>query len=999
MNRILLFISFFSWVLCSLAQPSSYFLKFNHVTIKEGLSHNSILSLAQDHNGYIWVGTQNGLNKYDGYDFELYKSNTDNIESTAFQGKQVLCLFEDSEDNLWAGTSSNGINLKYKNADNFINIPLDSISPGFGNYEIYNIYEDSKNNIWICTIGGGLIRYSVDHNESIVYKSENSLLPNDFIFDIIEDSEGNFWIASSGFGVSCMDRNGRIKTFFGDDSSNPQIGGYRKTLLLDGEVLWIGNDATGLYKFNTITKEITHFYEGNDVSNLSSNAVRDLEFDKNGALYIALDGGGLNVLFQDTNLIQKHNYEPSNKSSLSSNALICLIKDQTDKLWIGSYNGGINTIENKSPTFSLCTPSNNVSKVPISPSVLSVLETTKGEFLIGTDGGGLNYLDQSISNNKHQQYFKRHQKFHNILGNENVKVVKSLFEDSNSNLWIGTYAQGLIKYDREHNSTKRFYHSNENIESISGSHIWDIDQDKKGRLWIATVGDGLNLYNEEQETFTHFIPNSSNENSISSATIMTILVDNDDLLWIGTKSSGIDLYNADKDKFIHYSHRKEDINSLSSDYIRAIYQEKNGTIWIGTEGGGVNKMLSPGVFEHIKEKNGLISNEVMGITEDDFGNIIVSTYKGISYINQKDNTITNIDLHNIKYDNQCNQMAILKSENGIIYVGGINGLNIFDSDFLIQEKIALNISFTEFKIFNEKIEAGKKYEDRIILENPIEQTNRIILNPNQNSFEIEAAVINQLPVSKFNIEYKLEGFDFDWNINTSGKLKASYTNLDPGTYSFLVKSEREVKKIEIVINTPFYKTWWFEFGVVLCFFMALYFLNKFDNNRREKEIKQQLLDAESKILQLRNKNLEMELNAQNSKLLFSTAQMAHKNEILTKVKEELVDLQSSSKYSLRSSIRMLDQELEIEDYWQDFNAQFHQADKKFINALKEKHKGLTKNDIRLCALIRIEMETKEIASLLNISVRGVEKGKYRLKKRLDLSKDYDLIKYITNFEK
>ncbi|MEK9601658.1 MAG: triple tyrosine motif-containing protein, partial [Bacteroidota bacterium] len=416
-----------------------------------------------------------------------------------------------------------------------------------------------------------------------------------------------------------------------------------------------------------------------------------------------------------------------------------------------------------------------------------------------------------------------------------------------------------------------------------------------------------------------------------------------------------------------------------------------GEVWIGTEGGGLNKWLGNGKFDRINRSDGLIDNHVMGMIEDKNNQLWVSTFRGISCYTKSQGSFSNFSSRVFQNTNQFNQNAISMTANGKLYFGGIYGLHSIQPN---QLKTTINstntqLIFTDFKVFGKSIPVGNQNKDRMILEKPIENCSDIYLNYLDKSFTIHFKAIDFIkPIGDY--LFKLEGFSDDWRNINSGDPSVTYTNLDPGHYVFSVKYNEKISSLKIHIAPPYWQTMWFKSVVLIIGLAFIYFLLLFWVRRREASSKRM-------ILQLQNEKLATEVESKNSKLVFSSAQMAHKNELLIELKQNLIDYEKKPDGNLKSLFRKLDYELKNENYWNEFNLYFNELDHHFLDLITQAHPKLTKNDLRMCSLIRMNLSSKEVASLLNISLRAVEQGRYRLKKRFGISKSIDLVDYIKSF--
>jgi ligand-binding sensor domain-containing protein/DNA-binding CsgD family transcriptional regulator len=950
-------------------------LYVDHLTISDGLSHNTVYCFLQDRDGYFWVGTQYGLNQYDGYAFEVIRPEGEGQGQAGFSGKKITALFEDRAGNLWVGTGKHGINYRPALSDRFVNRSQEAIFAAIQHAEISSFFEDQAGYIWITTIGAGLLRYDPVAETARHYTSDNSGLSSNLVFDLVEDQYGTIWVGTAGGGLNVLGADHRFQLSHPMLPNHPNMSGYHKKLLLDGEYLWVGTEGTGLYRMNLQDHTYDHFAPGNGKKALSSDGVRDMYKTQHGQLYIATDGGGLNVYDSATETVVCYPYQVEEKTGLNSNALLCLSGDRTGNIWIGTYNGGINIHKPGKVWFKRYAPGLAGSNTLQNRSILSLLQGQDGKIWVGSDGGGLNWIQPEDGQFDAPPFKHDPASASSLAGN----VVKALFEDSRRRLWVGLFGAGLDRYEP---GTGTFAHV-----LAAPNNVWSIAERQNGQLWVATMGNGLVVLDPETGAKTFHQHDPADPGSLVDLNVMVVFVDREDRVWVGTADQGLERWDEAQQAFEHYRHDPTDPQSISNNAIRTIFQDRQGNIWIGTEGGGLNKWLGQGKFERLGQAEGLIANSVMGIAEDPLGMLWVTTFEGISRFDPEARTFRNFDFRTPEHANQFNQLAILSAANGTLFFGGINGLNTIHPDQLEACEHQAEVIFTDLKIFNQSIKAGKLPSGRTILERPIEVADRIYLSYLDKSFSFEFSAIDYTNPLDYQYRYRMKGFDDHWQETAAGQHSVSYTNLDPGHYTFQVEYQQEMASVEVYIEPPFWQTSWFR-GLMALLVISLVSAGGYViMMRKEAAHKRQLL-------QLQNEKLASEVEAKTSKLMFSAVQIAHKNEILADLKQDLL----TSNAELKPLVRKLDLELRNEDHWQEFDIYFNQVDQDFFQSLLAKHPELTKNDLRTCSLIRINLSTKEIAFLLNISTRAVEQGRYRLKKRLGLEKEDDLNKYITGFK-
>lgn len=961
------------------------FGQVDYLTISDGLPHNTVFCALQDSDGYIWVGTQNGLAKYDGYSFEIYASKGKSIDSQEFKGNKISALYEDKAGNLWVGTEREGLNIKKRGSDFFENLKENDAFINIKEYEITSISEDEEGNILIGTLGGGVLQYNFETKKNRHFTVQNSGLSDDRVFDVKMDNYGKIWVAAAGIGLNYLNEKGQFTLSHEWVPNESNMSGYRKRIMVDGDDIWLTVEGAGLYRINVKSLNYKQFNADSDENNLSSNAVIDVLRGNDGLIYIALDGSGMNIYDETQDKMSIYNTNGAG-TTLNSKALVCFLKDRMGDIWIGTYNGGLNIIKNQKTWFEFLRPELSGAKDLRNSSVLSLYQAEDETIWIGTDGGGLNKLIIKDGNYTFENFKHEPNNPNSLSGN----AVKTIFEDSRNRLLLGVFRGGLDIYDPK---TKTFQHFD-----IGDNVIWSIAE-KDGKYWLGTLDKDIVIFDPDTGEQEVLIADENNPYSLPQKDIMVVFSDKQNQMWVGTQQNGLSRWNEKEKYFDCFKYNAQDSFSINDNEIRSIFQDSKDRIWIGTQGGGLNRWLGENRFSAITEAEGLIANSVMAITEDKEGMLWVTTFLGISRLNPETGDIKNFNFHTKENSNQFNQMAALCTTEGKLFFGGINGLNAIQPQQVEEKyKQAADIIFTDLKVFNKSVSVGELENGQIILHQPIEKSEAIYLDYSDSSFSIEFAAMDFTNPQENEFSYKMEGFDTDWQLLNPGEHSVHYTNLDPGEFTLKVRFKETVAELAVFIQPPFWKTWWFRLLSAILISSIIIGGIIFFTKRRDEGHKQQMLKAQSEILQLRNENLKTEVNAKNSKLMFSSAQMAHKNEILTKIKAELKSVEKEANISLRKLLNSIDIELMSEDYWTEFNNYVNQVDKDYSKKLMAKHPKLTQNDLRMCTLLRINLSTKEIASLLNISTRGVEQGRYRLKKRLDLTNEDDLIKYISTFE-
>ncbi|MGK0364217.1 MAG: ligand-binding sensor domain-containing protein, partial [Saprospiraceae bacterium] len=372
------------------------FGQVDYLTISDGLPHNTVYCVLQDSDGYIWVGTQNGLAKYDGYTFEVYVSKVKDIDNQGFKGNKISALYEDKEGNLWVGTETNGLNIRKSDNDYFENLKNDAAFSDIKGYEITSISEDKQANILIGTLGGGVLIYNPQSSEVQHFETQNSGLSNNSVFDVKMDNYERMWVATAGYGLNLLQENGQFVISHEMEPNGDNMSGYRKKILVEGDYIWLTVEGNGLYHINVKTLDYRRFSENSNKNKLNSNSVLDVLRGDDGLIYIALDGNGMNIYDEEKDKMSFY-HGRNEKTALNSNSLVCFLKDRMGDIWIGTYNGGLNIIKNQKTWFEFLHSESSGGGELGHRSVLSVFQTRDSTIWVGTDGGGLNRLVEENS--------------------------------------------------------------------------------------------------------------------------------------------------------------------------------------------------------------------------------------------------------------------------------------------------------------------------------------------------------------------------------------------------------------------------------------------------------------------------------------------------------------------------------------------------------------------------------------------------------------------------
>lgn len=763
------FISLILCLLLRIANAQSPHYQFTRTGINEGLSNNQVNAIFKDSTGFMWFGTASGLNRYDGYNFLVFRHSL--RDSTTLSDNFIIAIMAGPGGKLWINTRR-GFNIYDPVSNSFSrNISAALQKLGIPGDTAYSIFHDRNGAYWFLQPDSGL--HKVDRGTTVKY------FHNQRILAMAQDKDGHYWLFHATGVLEKMD--GRTKKIIYRHPEKLATGANPVSdFILFADTrgdLWISGKglANGLFHFNTQARTLTHIHQFTPGLALNNNIVAGITEDNNGLIWVGTDHGGINIIDPKKNTVQYITNISEDNKSLSQNSITYLYRDNTGIIWTGTYKKGINYYHENIVKFPL------YQHQPFSRNSLPFddvnrfVEDASGNLWIGTNGGGLIYFNRST--NTFKQYLHE-------PGNPNslsANVIVSLWIDHRQKLWIGTYFGGLDCFDGN-----RFVHYRRDpadSTSLADNSVWEIMEDSKHNLWIGTLGNGLDRLDPERKTFSHFPPNAPN--SVNSKYISALLEDHQGNLWIGT-SEGLDVRNSKTGQITHYGFDANNPASLSHNNVICLFQDSRQRIWVGTREGLDLFNPATGNFRIYRQEDGLPDNTVLNILEDSDHTLWMSTPSGIS--NMRDTVFKNYDASDGLQGKEFNENAALRTSKGELIFGGGNGFNLFLPHTIVRNKNIPPVVLTDLQIFNRSIHPGEKVNGRVLLEAALSQTREIVLKHRENVFSIEFAALNYFHPEKNRYAYQLEGFNKEWLYTDGQQRKAIFTNLNAGDYIFRVKA-------------------------------------------------------------------------------------------------------------------------------------------------------------------------------------------------------------------
>ncbi|HSN77935.1 MAG TPA: two-component regulator propeller domain-containing protein, partial [Anaerolineae bacterium] len=781
-------------------------IRFDHLPPEAGLSQSVVQDFVQDDQGFLWMATQDGLNRYDGYEFKVFKDDPQSPNS--LRGNAVASIDKAPDGALWIGTSDGGLNRYDPRTGQFTAYLHDPTDPNsLSENSISSVDVDSQGVVWAGTNNRGLNRLDPATGQVTRYlhdPDDEQSLSGDVVAAVLAGCDGQVWVGTTDNGLNRLDpATGQVTRYLANPGDPHSLSHSAVTsLFLDrAGVLWVGTFAGGLNRFDASTGVFTRYQnDPDDPTTLAHNNVQPIFEDRDGQLWLGTQGGGLHLLDRETGRFTRFQHDPQDASSLSGNSVTSIFQDSSGMLWLGMYGTGADYYDPFKHKFLLLradpTDSNGLS----SNSIWDILQDDQGSLWIATNDSGLNRFDFASQT---WQHYRNDPEDPASLDNDTVYAV---YQDRQGTLWFGT-PTGLNRFDRQTGTFQRF------AMPLLGA----IFEDSQGNFWLGTAL-GLILFDRQTGVIRTWLQNDPQDpTSLSGSFASVIFEDAQGNLWIGTTNGGLNLMDRATGRFRRFVQDPDDPTSLSSNAVLDINQARDGALWIGTSG-GLNKYLpDSGTFIAYREKDGLPNDSVYGILEDDAGHLWLSTNKGLARFDPQMLAFRTYDRSDGLQGSEFNQWSFFKNQEGVMFFGGINGLNAFHPDVLRDNPFTPPVVLTGFEIYGQPA----AIEPDGPLPGPVESTQAIQLPYTDDFFELAYAALHFSAPDQIQYAYTMEGLDKGWN-QVDNRRFASYTNVPPGDYTFRVKAtnsdgvwNEQGAALRILIPPPFWQTTWFRLLVVV----------------------------------------------------------------------------------------------------------------------------------------------------------------------------------------
>ncbi|MBT8097950.1 MAG: hypothetical protein KJO19_13000, partial [Woeseia sp.] len=783
-------------------------MHFDQLTASDGLSQSSAVSIAQDARGIIWIGTENGLNRFDGYEFEQFRQQRGG--DGGLKSDFIYDIANAEDGGLWIATNGGGLaklELPSANITSWRHDPQQA--DGIAGNVLRTVLADSNGFVWLGLRDAGLDRFDPRTETFTHYALHDGGADKaaaDSVYALLEDSAGDVWVGSDSGLYRLNTSDGSLVAYRHDPQDETSLSGDRIRVLHEDRAgnLWVGTYGAGLNRLDRNTGKFQRFaHDSANATTLSHDRVTDILEDRNERLWIAT-AKGLNLYNVEAGEFTRYTNNPADPHSLGADAIASLYEDRSGILWVGTLTNGISKWNPQTWGLGYQSSTTLAASEDSKPSITSFAKSADDTLYIGTFGDGLIVRDtaaKAVTRYKHDAANPRSLSDNRIM---------SLAMDRAGKLWVGTMSGGLDYLDPATGSAQNFRHDAGDPGSLSANGIMSVFEDSNGNIWAGTFGGGISVKKPGTDSFLRYAANPSAAGGLSSSRITSFAEAPSGHIWIGTDAGGLNLFDPKTGEFHVYRSDVDAPRSLASDTVYALHVDAKGSVWVGTRGGGLDKVVGSAAdpdnieFLNVSQKDGLANDVIYGIQSDDTGRLWLSTNFGISVFDPADGTVKNMHRRDGLQSEEFNFGAHYQTADGQMYFGGINGFNVFDPDQIETQQAVPPVVLTGFYKSNDPIKSDLP-ED---FENGLELSHR----DDRVSFEV--AALDYAAPQQNRYKYQLEGFDEEW-IDLGTRRRITYTDLDDGDYVLRVQAANSAGvwntdglALPITVKPAPWHTWW-----------------------------------------------------------------------------------------------------------------------------------------------------------------------------------------------
>ena len=902
--------------------------EFTNIDTEQGISQVTIFDIEQDHDGFMWFATQDGLNRYDGYEFKVFR-NIKN-DPASLSDSFIYDLFVDSKNNLWVATR-NGLNLYNREQQSFQRFMYDDNNPkSISGNNVKKIIEDEQGYLWVATTFSGLNKLNPDNYEFESIKNV-AVSPNNQdsinINDLILDTSNKLWVASGSDRLNPSRYPGKLELldietgkveaineadrFLRSNTAIPHGLSYT-SLFIDNQMLWVGTDNGKLLKINLKSKEENKAFSMELIIDQNLDSITDIEKDAEGNVWVSTRLNGIYIL--DEKKQSKIQLHPDSKhsSNINDKDIVSIFRDRSNVIWVGTWTRGLKKLSPNSRRFEKYLQSNSFVNREGQP-IRAISKDQFGKIWLAAWNSGLISLDLVSGKTEH----------HTLLPPSMSGSVREVFCDSNGDIWVGTANAGVFRIAEKTEEIVNYQFEINDPQTIASNTILNIFEDHLGIIWIATRGGGLNKFDREKQSFTRYLSDGQAD-SLSDNSVVVVFNEGNGLFWVGTENGGLNIFDSNTGKVVALYDYSKNPNHIGTVHINDIFKDRKGNVFLATDKGVSRVYLEDKdsfrqrlTFKLLGEETGRAIGPTGGIFDDSEGFLWASTITGIFRLSIDGATINYYGRQFGALEKGYYIHSKYRDADGAIYFGAVDGLTRFYPENVTLDPYKPEVSITRLMLFDREV-THHDIENKI-LSKAISQTQTITLNHLQNAFSLEFSALEYSSPIDNQFSYKLEGFNREWLFTGADNRRATYTNLDPGTYQFFVKASNsngvwgdKITTLQITVLPA----WWKSKLAYLIYFLLVVALIFYINRQvrlaetldKEKTIAQLEKDYAVKSNELKSKflaNMSHEIRTPMNAII-GLSELALRVEMEPKLGDYLTKIRSSAKSLLRIIDDILD---------------------------------------------------------------------------------------------
>ncbi len=984
--------------------------RFTNINRNQGLSNGEVTAILRDSRGLMWFGTRIGLNRWDGRAMRTYHHNPE--DSMSITNSRISTLAETPDGKIWIGTHNGGLTRMDPELDHYEHFrynPEDSTS--LVDDEITALQVDSNGRLWVgtktglCRLDSAYTSFKRFHHDP----GNNKSIPSNYILAMEVDRQGTMWFGTGSSHIFYHSPEADDFTSIKYYWFKPSKFGTNWISDLhadpDGENIWVGMFPIGTFKYSKLTGKVTSYRARTDDPHMvHKNIIFAVDVDANGQVWLG-HLFGISILEPESGQYEYLEPEVANPNSINISVVTEIHIDDQGMVWIGSSDQGVDVCNPQQLRFDLMSTSQSMEGqlLPANP-VFGMDKDSSGNMWIATNGGGVMGVNFETGESR-------------IIRTEvtdpaiwSMNYSNKILVDRDQRVWMGSFGAGIFRLDQNMDKMDHYRKTRVYGSQLNDNDIFALYQTRDGSVWVGTEGGGINHYLPESDDFEYFKHDPENPESLGSDNIRVFLEDHRGDFWIATSESGVDLMDRATNTFKHFI-ANPDSNSISSNHVLTIYEDKNSILWFGTRAGSLCRLDSTRTwFEVIDLDCDIEELEISGILEDDQGHLWLSSNVGILKYHPEKGLLGTYQASDGVQNQDFFYHSSFKDQDGTMYFGGVGGLNRFHPDSIGVNDHIPPVILTDLWVNHEQITPGKAVDDQIILHRAIGYLDTLRLSYKDKVLRFDFAALDYWNPFLNQYCYKLENFDPDW-VSIGNDNSVTYTSLDPGWYTLRVRGSNNDRvwneqgvTLAIYIKPPFWQTAAFRMilslgliTLIIIYIRLRTWRLRFQNQKLEALVRQRSAELAEEI-EARAKATQDHLRRE---LLSKTLHLNEKDQIVDHLKQDLEEITQTlpveSKSRMKKLLRFLKDQTSGQQGWEDFELWFTEVHTEFYSSLRETSTGLSESELKVCALLRLNLVTKDIARVMNIQSTSIDIYRHRIRKKLNLSSDENLTAFLSQF--